>query len=48
MLVGEKVIGVITIQDYETPEAYDNSHVELLSHDRFTCRHRGRERAPVC
>ncbi len=31
MLVGEKVIGVITIQDYETPEAYDNSHVELLS-----------------
>src|SRR5712691_1202717 len=31
MLVGEKVLGVITIQDYETPEAYDNSHVELLS-----------------
>ncbi|HVS82327.1 MAG TPA: PAS domain S-box protein [Pyrinomonadaceae bacterium] len=31
MLVGEKVVGVITIQDYETPEAYDNSHVELLS-----------------
>jgi PAS domain S-box-containing protein len=31
MLVGEKVVGVITIQDYETPDAYDNSHVELLS-----------------
>jgi PAS domain S-box-containing protein len=31
MLVGEKVVGVITIQDYETPDAYDHSHVELLS-----------------
>jgi len=31
MLVGEKVVGVITIQDYETPDAYNNSHVELLS-----------------
>ena len=31
MLVGEKVVGVITIQDYEMPDAYDNSHVELLS-----------------
>src|SRR5205823_5438314 len=31
MLVGEKVVGVITIQDYEKPEAYDNGHLELLS-----------------
>src|SRR5882672_5598934 len=31
MLVGEKVVGVITIQDYEQPEAYDNGHLELLS-----------------
>src|SRR5712692_5092664 len=31
MLVGDKVLGVITIQDYEKPEAYDHSHVELLS-----------------
>ena len=31
MLVGEKVVGVITIQDYETPDAYDDSHMELLS-----------------
>ncbi len=31
MLVGEKVVGVITIQDYETADAYDHSHVELLS-----------------
>ncbi len=31
MMVGEKVVGVITIQDYETPEAYNSSHVELLS-----------------
>ena len=31
MLVGEKVIGVITIQDYEKPEAYNAGHLELLS-----------------
>ena len=31
MLVGEKVVGVIAVQDYETPDAYNNSHVELLS-----------------
>ncbi|PYS80920.1 MAG: hypothetical protein DMF70_10040 [Acidobacteria bacterium] len=31
MMVGEKVVGVITIQDYEMADAYDNSHVELLS-----------------
>lgn len=31
MLVGEKVVGVITIQDYEKSDAYDHSHVELLS-----------------
>ena len=30
MLVGEKVVGVITIQDYERPEAYDHGHLELL------------------
>lgn len=30
MLVGEKVVGVITIQDYEQPGAYDTSHMELL------------------
>ncbi|HEY8203310.1 MAG TPA: PAS domain S-box protein [Pyrinomonadaceae bacterium] len=30
MLVGEKVVGVITIQDYEKPEAYDDGHLELL------------------
>jgi PAS domain S-box-containing protein len=30
MLVGEKVVGVITIQDYEKPEAYDTAHMELL------------------
>src|SRR5207247_7835936 len=31
MMVGEKVVGVITIQDYETPDAYNRSHVELPS-----------------
>ena len=31
MIVGEKVIGVITIQDYEQPEAYNAGHLELLS-----------------
>jgi len=31
MLVGEKVVGVIAIQDYETQDAYTSSHVELLS-----------------
>lgn len=31
MMVGEKVVGVITIQDYETQDAYNSSHVELLS-----------------
>lgn len=30
MLVGEKVVGVITIQDYDKPEAYDVAHQELL------------------
>ena len=30
MMVGEKVVGVITIQDYERPEAYDEAHLELL------------------
>jgi PAS domain S-box-containing protein len=30
MMVGEKVVGVITIQDYEQPEAYDKGHKELL------------------
>lgn len=30
MLVGEKVVGVITIQDYERPEAYDQQHLDLL------------------
>ncbi len=30
MLVGEKVVGVITIQDYERPEAYDQEHLDLL------------------
>ena len=30
MLVGEKVVGVITIQDYEQPAAYDTAHMELL------------------
>jgi PAS domain S-box-containing protein len=30
MMVGEKVVGVITTQDYETPAAYDEGHVELL------------------
>ena len=31
MLVGEKVVGVITVQDYEKPEAYDKGDLELLS-----------------
>jgi len=31
MLVGEKLVGVITIQDYEKAEAYDAGHLELLS-----------------
>src|SRR6266542_4029071 len=31
MLTGEKVIGVITIQDYDKPEAYNAAHLELLS-----------------
>jgi PAS domain S-box-containing protein len=31
MLVGDKIVGVITIQDYDTPEAYDTGHLELLS-----------------
>lgn len=31
MLVGEKVVGVIAIQDYEKPEAYDSGDLELLS-----------------
>src|SRR5205807_8012755 len=30
MLVGQKIVGVITIQDYERPEAYDSAHMELL------------------
>ncbi|HEX6188300.1 MAG TPA: PAS domain S-box protein [Pyrinomonadaceae bacterium] len=30
MLVGEKIVGVITIQDYERPEAYDQEHLDLL------------------
>jgi PAS domain S-box-containing protein len=30
MMVGEKVVGVITIQDYDKPEAYDDAHQELL------------------
>ncbi|HKP38499.1 MAG TPA: PAS domain S-box protein [Pyrinomonadaceae bacterium] len=30
MMVGQKVVGVITIQDYEKPEAYDEAHQELL------------------
>ena len=30
MLVGEKVMGVIAIQDYERCEAYDTAHQELL------------------
>jgi PAS domain S-box-containing protein len=30
MMVGEKVVGVITIQDYDKPAAYDGGHVELL------------------
>lgn len=30
MMVGEKVVGVITIQDYERPEAYDQGDLELL------------------
>jgi PAS domain S-box-containing protein len=30
MMVGDKVVGVITTQDYERPEAYDNGHLELL------------------
>ena len=30
MLVGEKVVGVITIQDYDTPGAYDHGHLDLL------------------
>jgi PAS domain S-box-containing protein len=31
MMVAEKVVGVITIQDYEKQDAYNSSHVELLS-----------------
>ncbi|MBM3129454.1 MAG: GAF domain-containing protein [Chloroflexi bacterium] len=31
MLVGDKVIGVITVQDYEKPEVYNRRHLELLS-----------------
>lgn len=31
MLVGDKVVGVITIQDYEKADAYDSGHMELLS-----------------
>ena len=30
MMVGEKVVGVITIQDYEKPDAYDPAHMNLL------------------
>ena len=30
MMVGEKIVGVITIQDYERAEAYDQDHLELL------------------
>ena len=30
MLVGEKIVGVITIQDYQKPEAYDSGHMKLL------------------
>src|SRR6185437_11380608 len=30
MMVGEKVVGVITTQDYEQPAAYDEGHIELL------------------
>src|SRR6185503_19122817 len=30
MMVGQKVVGVITIQDYDRPEAYDQEHLELL------------------
>jgi len=30
MMVGEKVVGVITTQDYDKPTAYDDGHVELL------------------
>ncbi|HXT61756.1 MAG TPA: PAS domain S-box protein [Pyrinomonadaceae bacterium] len=30
MMVGEKVVGVITTQDYEQPAAYDDGHLELM------------------
>jgi len=30
MMVGQKVVGVITTQDYEKPAAYDEGHIELL------------------
>lgn len=30
MLVGQNIVGVITIQDYERPESYDLAHLELL------------------
>ena len=30
MMVGEKVVGVITTQDYERPAAYDDGHLELM------------------
>lgn len=31
MLVGDKVVGVMTVQDYEKPEVYNQRHLELLS-----------------
>ena len=31
MLIGDRVLGVIAVQDYEQANAYDSSHVELLS-----------------
>jgi signal transduction histidine kinase len=31
ILVGEKVIGVIALQNYDRPDAYNTTHVELLS-----------------
>ena len=30
MMVGEKVVGVITTQDYDRPAAYDDGHLELM------------------
>lgn len=31
MMSGDKILGVITIQDYQRENAFNNSHIELLS-----------------